>query len=82
MESTQMTPISVIISKLRQRGISITSYSQLRRICRARWAQERKNLQPQQNSLKERFVGMEDWVDHREAMEEEEDFQILKRRGR
>ena len=79
MESTQMTPISVIISKLRQRGISITSYSQLRRICRARWAQERKNAEPQQ-STKERYVGMEDWVDHREAMEEEEEFEILKRR--
>ena len=80
MESTQtMTPISVIISELRQRGISITSYTQLRRICRARWAHDRKNAEPQQ-STKERYAGMEDWVEHREAIEQEEDFEILKRR--
>ena len=81
-----MTPIAVVLKEVRRqrqkRGLPIQpSISQLRNACRARWAQERKNLHPQ-NSLKERFVGMEDWVDHRQVMEEEEDFQILKRGGR
>ena len=79
-----MTPIAVVLNNVRyerqQRGVHTQpSILQLIRAYRARRAQERKNLQPH-NSLKERFVGMEDWVDHREAMEEEEDFQILKRR--
>ena len=81
-----MTPIAVVLKEVRrqrrQRGVyTDPSILQLRNACRARWAQERKNLHPQ-NSLKERFVGMEDWVDHRQVMEEEEDFQILKRGGR
>ena len=73
-----MTPVSVIISKLRQRGVRITSYTQLRRACQARWAEDRKNAPPPE--VKNHFEGMEGWVDHREVMEEQEDFEILKRR--
>ena len=72
-----MTSIPVIINGLRQRGVRITSYSQLRRLCIARWEHDKTTAPPQE---KVTFVGMEDWADHQEVQEEYNAFEIAKRR--
>ena len=65
MESTYtMTPLSVIIRELRERGVRITHCSQLQRICFKRWEMDKKT-QPKEKLV---FTGMDDWLDHEQLM--------------
>jgi len=78
MENTYtMTPLSVIINKLRQRGVRITHCSQLQRFCIAQWEQDKKKSVVKEKQV---FVGMEDWADPNEVQEENDSFEIATRR--